>query len=209
LLPIALVAGGHWRAILAAVGTVVTLIAASVSLFGVETWRAFLAAAAESGDVYAAHAIFMGGLTSPFGALMALGFGRTTAFAAQAVAILLATAAVATVWRRKGPLPLRAAILLTATPVAVPVLMFYDLMLVFVALVWLSRLWPAEPRSWRIPAMAAVFLGPLLSGNLSSEQHWLMAFVTASLAFGLTLAIAWRNPDWRSFAAMPAATGAA
>jgi alpha-1,2-mannosyltransferase len=208
LLPVALVAGGHWRAMLAAAGTVVTLIAASAALFGVETWRAFLAAAAASGDVYAAHAIFMGGLTSPFGALMALGFDSTTAVTAQAVAILVAAAAVASVWRRQAPLPLRAAILLTATPVAVPVLMFYDLMLVFVALVWLSRLWPAEPRAWRVPVVAAVFLGPLLSGNLSTDQHWLMAFVTASLAFALTLAIAWRSPEWRSYGATPAATGA-
>ena len=96
----------------------------------------------------------MGGLTSPFGALMAFGAGRETAFVVQAIATLLAACAVALVWRpgARAPLPLRAAVLLAATPVAVPVLMFYDLMLVFVALVWLSRVPPAGMRRggrWR------------------------------------------------------------
>jgi alpha-1,2-mannosyltransferase len=192
LIPVALIAGGYWRAVVSAGGTVMALVAASIALFGAQTWQAFCTAVAGSDSVYAAHAIFMSGLTSPYGALMALGADRQVAFAAQALAILIAVLAVTWVWRRQAPLPLRAALLLTATPVAVPVLMFYDLILVFVALVWLSCLWPAEPRSWRVPATAAVFLGPLLSGNLSAQSIWPWAFATASLAFTLTAAIAWR-----------------
>src|ERR1019366_7073866 len=113
-----------------------------------------------------------------------------------------AAAAVALIWRPRcqAPLPLRAAVLLAATPVAVPVLMFYDLMLVFVALVWLSRVtWVGGAPKWLTGIAIAVFLGPLLSGNLATRSHWLMAFMTASLAFGLTLAIAWRSlalPRW-------------
>ena len=53
---------------------------ASIAWFGLATWDAFLAAVAASGDVYAGHAIFMGGLTSPFGALMAFGVDRHIAF---------------------------------------------------------------------------------------------------------------------------------
>jgi hypothetical protein len=193
LIPIALIAGGHWRAFLGAAGAALILTGASVAAFGIGTWQAFLTAAAASGDVYAGHAIFMSGLTSPYGALMALGFGAGTAFAAQAMAVLLAAAAVALAWRRAIALPLRAAMLLTATTVAVPVLMFYDLMLVFVALVWLSRVPRAEgaPGGWRTLAMAAAFLGPLLSGNVFGDTHVPVAFATASLAFGLTVALAW------------------
>jgi hypothetical protein len=190
LVPIALIAGGHWRAFLGAAGAALILIGASVAAFGLATWQAFLAAAAASGTVYAGHAIFMSGLTSPYGALMAVGSGPETAFKVQAVAVVLAAGAVALAWRRNVPLPLRAAMLLTATTVAVPVLMFYDLMLVFVALVWLSRV----PRmGWRTLAMAAAFLGPLLSGNIFGDTHVPVAFATASLAFGLTVALAWRE----------------
>jgi hypothetical protein len=188
---VALIAGGYWRVILSACAMVAALIGASIALFGIATWSAFLTAAAASGDVYAAHAIFMGGLTSPYGVLMTLGAGRETAFAAQAVVTLLCACVVALVWRSRASLPMRAAILLAATPVAVPVLMFYDLMLVLVALVWLSRVPAATPLRHAI--MVAVFLGPLLSGNLSTESHWLLAAATASAAFGLTLAVAWRE----------------
>jgi hypothetical protein len=166
------------------------LIAASIALFGAASWTAFFTAAAASGDVYAAHAIFMGGLTSPYGVLMTIGAGRETAFAAQAVVTVLCASVVALVWRCRAPLPSRAAILLAATPIAVPVLMFYDLMLVLVALVWLSRVPTVNPV--RHAVTAAVFLG-LLSGNLTTENHWLLAAATASAAFGLSLAVVWRS----------------
>jgi hypothetical protein len=202
LIPVALIAGGHWRAFLGAAGAALGLVAASLAWFGVTTWQAFVTAAAASGDVYAGHAIFMGGLTSPYGALMASGVGREVAFVVQATVTLMTAAIVALVWRRgsQATLPVRAAVLLAATPIAVPVLMFYDLMLVFVALVWLSRVAPVGgvPK-WLTGAAIAVFLGPLLSGNLATNSHWLMAFLTASLAFVVTLAIAWRTlpaPRW-------------
>jgi hypothetical protein len=191
LIPVALIAGGHWRVILSASATVLGLIAASIALFGAASWTAFFTAAAASGDVYAAHAIFMGGLTSPYGVLMTIGAGRETAFAAQAVVTVLCASVVALVWRCRAPLPSRAAILLAATPIAVPVLMFYDLMLVLVALVWLSRVPTVNPV--RHAVTAAVFLGPLLSGNLTTENHWLLAAATASAAFGLSLAVVWRS----------------
>jgi hypothetical protein len=90
-------------------------------------------------------------------------------------------------------LPVRAAVLLAATPVAVPVLMFYDLMLVLVALVWLSRMKFADGTpKWLTAGSIVVFLGPLLSGNLSTNGHWPVAFVTASLGFLLTIAVVWR-----------------
>jgi len=194
LIPVALIAGGHWRAFLAAAGTTLVLAGASLALFGTATWEAFFHALATSGGVYAGHAIFLGGLTSSYGALLALGAGWPAALAVQAGVTVLAAAVVACVWRRSAAmaLPVRAAVLLAATPVAVPVLMFYDLMLVFVALVWLSRAPLASGSKGLTVTAIAVFLGPLLSGNLGTNSHWLAAFVTASMAFALILAVAWR-----------------
>ena len=115
---------------------------------------------------------------------------NTSAVSADAVvpvnSLVSAGAVVSADWA------LRAAVLLAATPIAVPLMMFYDLMLVFVALVWLSLVPAKDGALWRVPLMAAAFLGPLLSGNLSTESHWMLAFVTAALAFGLTIAMAWR-----------------
>jgi len=226
LIPVALIAGGHWRAMLAAAAASLTLVATSAVLFGVATWSAFLTAILGSGDIYAGHAIFMGGLTSPYGALLASGASRGLAVAVQAMVTVLAATVVALVWRSpvamppgtamppgaamppgsampagaamsggghaRAAMPVRAAVLLAATPVAVPVLMFYDLMLVLVALVWLSRVPETIRTPWRIALTAAVFLGPLASGNLSTQTHWMLAFLTAVAAFALSLTVAWR-----------------
>jgi hypothetical protein len=207
LIPVALIAGGHWRAFAGAASACGLLIAASVALFGTASWTAFLAAAASSGDVYAGHSIFMGGLTSPFGVLMTIGLDPRQAGAAQVVAVVTACVAVALVWRSGAGLPVRAAILLTATPIAVPIFMFYDLMLVFVALVWISLVPPArEYREIRMAAMAVVFLGPMMSGNLSTGVPLLAAAITATLAFVLSLAVAWQVKLSRQ--GLPARAGA-
>lgn len=208
LIPVALLAGGHWRAIVSAAAAVAGLAGASVVLFGAETWRAFLTAAAGSGDVYAGHAIFMGGLTSPYGVAMVFGLGRAASFGIQAAAAGLAALAVFVVWRRGGPLPVRAAVLLAATPVAVPVLMFYDLMLVFVALVWVSRLGPAgQLPGWAQAGLAAAFLAPLLSGNIGSEMPVPFAAVAAMAAFGVVLGLAAREMAWRPVSGPVGAAG--
>jgi alpha-1,2-mannosyltransferase len=191
LIPVALLSGGHWRVFMSAAGAVSLLVLSSAILFGTSAWAAFIGAALNSGNVYAAHAIFMDGMTSLYGALMTAGVARETAFASQAVVTLLAGCVVAVIWRSRASLALRSAVLLVATPIAVPVLMFYDLMLVFVALVWLSLVPAANAGAWRTRMTAAVFLGPLLSGNLLRESHLMLAFLTAASAFGLTLAIAW------------------
>jgi len=210
LIPVALVASGNWRAFWSATGTAASLITVSFAVLGAGAWGAFLTEAAASGDVYAAHAIFMAGLTSPFGVLMTAGFGREAALAVQVIVTLLAAGIVALVWRSAARLPVRAAILLTATPVAVPILMFYDLMLVFVALVWLSLLHPMRDASpWRTLAMAAVFMGPLLSGNLATGAPLMAASMTAAMAFALTLAVALPTLKLPRLAASAEVTGGA
>lgn len=196
LIPVALIAGGHWRVFLAAAGSVLALSATSVALFGVRTWEAFFRLAATSGEVYAGHAVFMGGMTSPYGVLMTLGAARNVAFAVQGLVILFSAVAVSVVWHRRAPLPVRAAVLLSATAVAVPVLMFYDLMLVFVALLWLTLL-PLSPPAFgrRAVVMALVFLAAAFSGNLGADMRWMTGAMAAALAFGLSLALSGRREN--------------
>src|SRR5207302_9966990 len=52
LVPVALAAGGHWRAFAAAFLSAAVLCLASLGIFGWETWRDFLTAAAASPAVY-------------------------------------------------------------------------------------------------------------------------------------------------------------
>src|SRR5262249_38097349 len=72
LVPVALVAGGHWRAVGAALVTVAALCAVSLLLFGWQTWHDFLAAAAASHAIYESGRVTFGGFVSPFGAVLLL-----------------------------------------------------------------------------------------------------------------------------------------
>ena len=139
LIPVALIAGGRWRAFAAAFASAAGLCLLSLAVFGWPTWHAFLAAAAGSGAVYETGRIPFGGFVTPFGAAMLLGADRTLAAIVQSAATLAAAGLVAWVWRRDLPLPARAASLVSATLVAVPLALFYDLVLAGVAGAWLLR----------------------------------------------------------------------
>jgi hypothetical protein len=154
LVPVALIAGGHWRAFVAAALSAAALALSSLLLFGWQTWHDYLVAAAASQSVYASGRIAFAGYVTPFGATRLLGASAGWAYAAQAVATGVAAALVAIVWRRALPLPIRAATLAAATLVAVALALFYDLMLAAIAGCWLVRAGGA----YRIPEWGKVVL---------------------------------------------------
>jgi alpha-1,2-mannosyltransferase len=157
LIPVALLAGRHWRALASAVVSVALLSGLSLIVFGWETWRDFLASAAASHATYQSGQIAFGGLVSPFGAVLLLGGTTTIAYAVQAGATLAAGFLVAAVWHRRCPLPIRAATLAAATLVAIPVVLIYDLMLAAVAGAWLIRDEGGLP-AWEGAALAGLFV---------------------------------------------------
>ena len=67
-------------------------------------------------------------------------------------------------WRRPAPLAARAAVLLAGTLLAVPLALFYDMMLLALALFWLVALARRDGfLPWEKLAFALVALVPLLS----------------------------------------------
>jgi hypothetical protein len=139
LIPVALAAGGHWRAFAAAFAAPAALCSSSLMLFGWATWSDFFTAAAASHATYESGRVAFGGLVSPFGAVLLLGGNSATAYAVQAGATLSAGLLVGFVWRSGFSLPIRAASLAAATLVAIPVILIYDLTLAGVAAAWLAR----------------------------------------------------------------------
>ncbi len=193
LVPVALVAAGRWRSIAAAVVTVGALAGLSVEVFGWETWRAFLDAAAGARGVYERSVAFPG-MTTPFGAVVALGGTVGLAYRVQAASTAIVAVAVFVTWRRGMSLPVRSAMLLAATPLAVPVAMFYDLMLSGIALAWLVR-WSEEGgiAGWLRAGIVAVYVGALLTGNFDPHSHLVVAPVVAAGVFALVVAVVWRE----------------
>lgn len=139
LVPAALIAGRHWRAIAAAGVSAAGLCALSLILLGWAPWHDFLAEAVGSHATYESGEVSFGGFVTPFGAVLSLGGSRSAAWAVQAAFTFFAGLLVVVVWRGRRPLPIRAAVLAAATLVAIPVALLYDLMLAAIAALWLSR----------------------------------------------------------------------
>jgi hypothetical protein len=159
LAPVALVCGRHWRAFLAAAATVAILIGLSAALFGIETWRAYLTAFAGSDAVYAAGRIDYAGIVTPFGAARLLGFAPSAAYLVQACFTGAMVLLVGWAWHRKANPNARAATLLAATLLAVPLALLYDKLQLLVAIGWLVR--DARRggfRPWEKTTLLAVYL---------------------------------------------------
>ena len=188
LLPIALVAGGYWRVFAAALTSALALCLLSFVLFGSETWRDFISAAAASTTSYASGRIPFSGYINPFGAVRLLGGTPTIAFAVQASVIVAAAVLVAFVWRRDLALPIKAATLASATLVAAPLAMFYDLLLAAVAALWLLRGNGKDRlRDWEKIALAGLFLLSLSPRTLAENSG---LPIGPSIALALTAIIA-------------------
>jgi len=141
LFPIALVAGRHWRAAVAA-GVVAAVMAAAAWLaFGEDSWRAFFANIGS-----ASHAFLSEGLAdwsklqTGFGLIRTLGGSEAVAWAAQGLMALAAAAVVALLWRSSLSYEIKSAALGTGAMLATPYLYTYDLAVLAVPIAFLLRL---------------------------------------------------------------------
>jgi hypothetical protein len=204
LIPVALLAGRHWRAFAGAAAGAGGLVLLSLLLLGWPAWAAFLQAFAGAHGTYENGRIEFAGMVSVFGAARLLGVPAGGAYAAQAVAALGAAGAVAFVWWRGAALPLRAAVLLLGTLLALPVLLLYDLMLLAVAGAWLladMRGRPAHPAEAGL--LAAGFVTPLLCRALGLA----LRFGAAPLVAAALLAACLRRSVTGPVSASPGHSG--
>jgi len=163
LIPVALLAGRHGRAILGAAVGAGGLIVLSWLLFGTQTWTAFLAAFTGAHGTYEDGRIELAGMITVFAAARLLGVPTAFAYAAQALAGLAAASVVALLFWRRAPLPARAAALIAGTLLAVPVLLLYDLMLLAVAGAWLlAAAHEDRLRKSEIPTLLGGYLMPFM-----------------------------------------------
>jgi hypothetical protein len=186
-LPIALLCGGHWRAVGAACATALALAGASVAVFGVEPWAAFLTHAGQnSGALMETGAVPWSLMPTVFPALRLLGLSVNASYAGQGVAALLALASVMWSWRRPGPPSLQACVLCLATLLALPFAYAYDLTVLALPLFWLA----ADGFRTRLEAALVILaaLLPLLAAGLGK-----LGVPVAPLVIGALLAVTLRR----------------
>jgi arabinofuranan 3-O-arabinosyltransferase len=141
LLPIALAAGGCWRAFFTAAIVAVLMAGASWLAFGGETWLAFLGNIGHTSQAFLSQGwADWSKLQTAFGLTRTLGGSERFAWIVQAVASLVAAISVAIIWRGKAAYDLKAAALGVGALVATPYLYIYDLVVLAVPIAFLLRL---------------------------------------------------------------------
>lgn len=141
LFPLALIAAGHWRSIVAAAITVAAVALASLAAFGWATWAAFLHHLPVSEAMETAGAVPWGTMQSPYVFALALGLPVAAAAGLQAAVALFAALCVWRAWRHKeAPFEARAATLLAGSLLVSPYLFYYDLLWAALAVAWLALL---------------------------------------------------------------------
>jgi len=179
LLPIALLAGRHWRAVVAAALTALLSAAVSVFLFGAGVWADFLASTAATRSMLESGMNFghYYKMQSVFAAARLLGSPMLVAYSLQAVVALGAAAAVVWVWRRPRADPdMKNAVLMAATPLSTAFIFDYDLMLLGPAIAWLARKGITDGAlPYERTTLVATFLAPFVSRVAGMHTHLLLA----------------------------------
>ena len=140
LIPIALLAGRHWRAFAAATIVACTLIALSALIFGAEIWGEYVRNLAVLRTVILEDGSNVWHrFCSVFVAARRLGATTEDAYLIQGAAAVVACIAVALVWLCDLPQGVKNAVLVLGTCLATPYLQDYDLVFGTLVVAWL---WP-------------------------------------------------------------------
>ncbi|HLO77385.1 MAG TPA: glycosyltransferase family 87 protein [Magnetospirillum sp.] len=192
LFPLALLAGGHWRAIASATVTALLLASASALVFGLDTWAAFVQSATATVDgVLRAGAPGWAKLQSVYALLFVWTGSELWAWGGQIATVVMLAALVA--WAFRAPMPhgVRAAMLAAAAAMATPYAYVYDLTILTVAAAFLAQdglrhgFLPGER-----PALACGLVLPALFGALGSAA----GLSAAALVLAMSLRRALRPP---------------
>lgn len=169
LIPVALLAGGRWSAIAAAAATIAALVAVSFAALGGGVWHAF----ADSMNFTQTVVLEQGGtgwekIQSVFSAVRMWGAGVGLAYVAQALLALMLAASLAWLWRSDAAFELKASGLATASLLATPYVLDYDLVVLAVAIAFFARHGLNRGfRDYEISLLAAAWIVPLLTRGVA------------------------------------------
>lgn len=171
LVPVALAAGGYWRAFIAAATTSLALTAISAWMLGMPAWIAFLHNAPLNTRLMEHGVDFWHRMPTVFAAARLLGLGIIASYCAQTLSTLGAILLVVRVWRTQASLTLRGAVLIFATFLATPYAWDYDLVRLTPAVVWVALEAARKGfRPWEKIALAATFILPLALSPLAAHS---------------------------------------
>ena len=140
LVPLVLIATRRWRAIAAAAFTAIAFAAASLMMFGVRTWAAFLHDLPESSRQLNIGQMGWGKIQSVYGGLRLLGLGSGPAYLVQVIVALACATIAVIIWRaHRVSFDIKAAVLVTATLLVTPYVVDYDFVVLALPIAWMAR----------------------------------------------------------------------
>lgn len=188
LIPVALMAGGHWRAVTAAAAACLGLAALSVFLFGIDAWSSYFAITPLARDVLDLGLVPHFKMQTVYAAVRLLGGTAEAAYVVQALAALSAAGFVTWAWHRSTDHDMQNAALIAAVPLATPFLLDYDLMILVLPIAWMAR---AALRNgalpWERATLTAVCVIPLIARAVAQYTGILLTpFVVVALLVLIT-----------------------
>ena len=189
LIPVALLAGGRWSTIGAAVATIAALLAVSFVTLGGGVWHAF----ADSMTFTQTVVLEQGGIgwekiQSVFSAMRMWGAGGHLAYAMQIALALMLAASLAWLWQSNAEFELKASALATASLLATPYVLDYDLVALAVGIVFFVRHGLSRGfRTFEISLLAAAWIAPLLSRGVAGATGVPLGLVVLLAFYVFTL----------------------
>lgn len=188
MIPLCLLADRRWITFMAAACSVIVLSALSVAIMGVDIWKAFL----QSTDV-TQKLVFESGATgwekfqSVFAAIRAWNGSLTLAYSVQGMLALVLATSLFWMWRGNAAYDLKASALATASLLATPYALDYDMVVLAVSIAFFVRHGLAHGfRDYEITVLAATWIAPLIArtaGGLTGIPIGLIAMI---LLFAVT-----------------------
>lgn len=168
LIPLALVAGRRWRAVMAAMAAALAMVLASWLVFGRQVWIAYWHNISLPIKLLGEGFMPIDKMVTVFSALLQFGTGLTTALVVQTVMMIAMGGAIYWLWRRETAFAVQASGLVLGILLFTPYLFSYDLTLLAIPLAWLG--WEGYTKGWIHSERILLFLG------------WILPFITSLLA---------------------------
>jgi len=189
LIPLVLAATGRWQSFGAAAATVLAAAGLSFLVFGSDTWVAF----GESTSFTRDHVLEAGGtgwqkIQSAFSAARSWGASTGLAYGLQGLCAVFAAGSLTWLWRSQAAFALKAAGLATASLLATPYVLDYDMMVLAVALAFFAAhglergFLPYEKT-----VLAGVWLTPLIARTVAGATLVPLGFIAMGVLFTLIL----------------------
>jgi hypothetical protein len=204
LIPVALVASQRWSTIAAAMATIAALVAISFATLGNGVWHAFI----DSMNFTQTVVLEQGGtgwekIQSIFSAARNWGADVKTAYAIQTALAVTLAATLAWLWHSDTAFDLKASALATASLLATPYVLDYDLVVLAIAIAFFARHGFARGfRDYEISLLAAAWIVPLLSRGVAGATGIPLGLLVMLALYGFTLKRAVRDRENVKLAAL-------